>query len=45
MSPSAIANLCSGSAKKKANVRYDATATTPASQKPQRIATGRIANR
>ena len=44
-SPSAIAKLYSGAAKKKENVRYEARQTTPASQKPQMMATGRIAKR
>jgi hypothetical protein len=37
--------LCNGELKKNANVRKDATATTPAITKPQPIATGRIAKR
>ena len=45
MSPSAIAKWCKGCTKKKEKVRYDATATIPATQKPQTIATGRMAKR
>ena len=45
ISDSAMWKLCNGELKKNANVRKDATATTPAITKPQPIATGRIAKR
>jgi hypothetical protein len=44
-SESAIRKLCTGELKKNANVRNDARVTIPATQKPQPIATGKIAKR